>query len=482
MDDLNLYSVNWQDGMLITERHLKEQEKYFEELTRWHSLHIGDRYGLVRKSFDGKPAIGFRAVISGNRLKLEITRCQALTPDGNYIEISETLRNPIGAEVNVTEPVIPVYISVDAVSKRQVGDPDPEEDLPRIPYRVNNYTAHLQKPSGLPESSYLKVAELVVSGSDVRNSDTYFPPSLSLNADERLSQKAVDYRNRLENLLSLASRAHLAVSVSGAMAGESTQLQLAFRETVYLLVYHLAASIDDFVIGRNAYHPLRLVIFFKKLFRVFSTLINLQPGLKDYLNEKYFTKELNTDVGKFIAIVEAFIMKEYDHQALGEHIQSIDEILGVLRGVLGFLAQTKREQLGEQAMATDTLTYSGRTYRVAPFSSNRLEQVGELCYLMIDVAQPRAVADAVVLMSKDLFTVPEWNNMQVRLGLNDARGLGETDPVDVDTNTYGNKVALHPKDMMRSSSVRQITLIFRGAKDASKFSRLGKMDLIIYAM
>jgi hypothetical protein len=83
-------------------------------------------------------------------------------------------------------------------------------------------------------------------------------------------------------------------------------------------------------------------------------------------------------------------------------------------------------------------------------------------------------------LSKDLFSIPEWNNMQVRIGLNQARGLGETDPVDVDTTTFGDKVALHPEDMLKSPSVKQITLILRGARDASKFQAVGKSDLLVF--
>jgi hypothetical protein len=105
-----------------------------------------------------------------------------------------------------------------------------------------------------------------------------------------------------------------------------------------------------------------------------------------------------------------------------------------------------------------------------------------LSYLLIDVAEPRAMSDTVVLLTKDIFSAADWSRMQVRQGLNDARGLGETDPVDVDVVTFGNKVALRPQDMLRSPSVRKLTLVFRGAPDPEKFSSLGKMDLIVYSL
>jgi hypothetical protein len=133
-------------------------------------------------------------------------------------------------------------------------------------------------------------------------------------------------------------------------------------------------------------------------------------------------------------------------------------------------------------MATQTLTYHGKTYTLAEQSSCRLEKVGELNYLLLEIAQPVPMSDTAILMSKDLFGERTWSNMQVGLGLNEASGLGETDPVSVDISTFGNKVALHPQDMMKSSLVSQITLIFRGAGDAEKLANLGKTDLIIYAL
>jgi len=92
------------------------------------------------------------------------------------------------------------------------------------------------------------------------------------------------------------------------------------------------------------------------------------------------------------------------------------------------------------------------------------------------------MSDVVALISKNLFSEAEWRSMQVRLGLNEARGLGETDPVDVDTTAFGNKVALHPRDMLEVSSVKQMTLIFRGIPNPDKLAKLGKMDLITYSV
>jgi hypothetical protein len=451
MSDFKLYSVNWQDGMLITQKHLREQERYLEHLSQWHALKAGDNYGLIRKSFSGRSALSLNISVSGNRLRVAIDTCQALTPDGHYIDIGESNRDVVRGEAEISETTVPVYIGVDSEAKKAVGDPDPGEDVPRVPYLINQYSVHLGATPNMPEGCYVQVAELTINGSEVTLSPKYYPPCVTVYADERLSETASDLRNRLENLLSLSTRAYRAISASGSLKGESTSLQVAFKDTIGNFIHHLASTIDGFVVGPNAVHPIDLVIIFKKLFRVFSTLSNLHPGLKDYLNERYFSKELNSEIGRFLSAIEGFIMTDYNHHDIGGHVKVIDEILDVLRGVFAFLAQTKREELGEQAVATETLTYKGRTYRNLTYSGSRVEQVGELCYLLIDISEPSPVSDLVSLMTKDLFNDAEWQNMQVRLGLNEARGLGETDPIDVDTSP-------------------------------DKFAKLGQMDLILYSM
>jgi hypothetical protein len=362
-----------------------------------------------------------------------------------------------------------------------VGNPDPSEEVPRIPYLSCDYTLFIGKKPNLPEGQYIQIAELSVNQGEVSHSGRYFPPCLLTSADEHLNQKVSDFKGRLEKLILLSSQAYMAMSGESATP-QKTSLQAEFRDTIVHFIQHLASSQDQLMVGRNAAHPLYLVIHFKRLFRVFSTLMNLHPGLKDYINERYFVKQTSTDIGRYMSTIDNFLLSEYNHKDLGGHIAVIEDLFVTLREIFGFFAQVKKEQLGPQAMATQTLTYHGKTYNLADYSNCKLERVGELSYLLIEVADPSPMNDTTVLMSKDLFETGTWSNMQVRLGLNEARGLGETDPVTVDTSTFGNKVALHPQDMMQASKVKQITLIFRGAGDAEKLAELGKTDLIVYSL
>lgn len=478
MADFNLYSVNWQDGMLISQKHLSEQERYFENLARWYASGAADNYGLIRKSPSGKPALDLNLSLNGDRVGVEINRCQALTPNGAYIEINESTVPVVRAEATAGSATVGVYIS--AADRVQAGDPDPAESVPRLPYLSAGYALHLGEKPNVPDGACLQIAQLTVNPGEVALAEDYYPPCVNLYADDRLASCSADFRNDLETLLALASRAHMAVSSEGALEGESTGLQVAFKEFLHQLIYHLSANLDLFVVGRNAGHPSQMVVLFKSLFRVVSTSLNLRPGLKDYLNEKLFVQQMKTDLRWFLGTIDSFLLSEYDHRNLGPQVTSIASIMKALRATLEFLGQVKGEQLGPQAVATEMLTYMGKTYRMVEYTESSVEKVGELTYLVIDSPDAGAVNDCVLLLNKDLFSDSEWSAMQVRLGLNEARALGETDPVDVDLKTYGNKVALHPKDMLKVSSVNQVTLMFRGARDPEKFANLAKMDLTVY--
>jgi hypothetical protein len=163
-------------------------------------------------------------------------------------------------------------------------------------------------------------------------------------------------------------------------------------------------------------------------------------------------------------------------------MRMINGILGTMKDLMAFLSKTRLDQLSDQAVATETITYHGKTYRNFDLSGHKFEEVGDFNYLVMELSEPCAVKDTVTLINKELFSDSQWRSMQVRLGVNQARGLGETDPVEVDTTSYNNKVVLHPMDMLQSPSIRQVTLIFRGMPDAKKLAGLGKTDLILYVV
>ncbi len=400
----------------MSEQHLRDQEAYFENLVRWYALRGGDYYGLAAKSSSGEPSLSLHLSLSGSTLAVQVVRCQALTSDYCVVEINPATEPVVKADTRVSDAAVPVYISLSPQAKREAGQPDPGEDIPRPPYRAFDYRLHLSQPPDLPVGHYLQVAEINVAGGSVAISDRYIPPCLSLSADARLMAKAQEFRNRIENLLKLAATGYQKVAAAPA----DSELQMAVREALFACATHTAAFADSLITTRNAGHPAEMVALLKRLFRLYRTALLLQPRLRDHLNEKFFSRQGEGDVRTFEAAVDTFLLADYDHRQIALGLAAIDDILARLRGVLGFLAQEDPVKLDRGAVVEETLTYNGRTYRLAAFGEHKVERIGELTYLSINLAQPMAVSDALVFVAKELLSAGEWSGMRAKFGINEV--------------------------------------------------------------
>jgi len=479
MDGFKLQSMNWRDGMLLTMGHLRAQESYFEELVRWHAFNAGDQYGLAKKD-PLQPPLRLHATMSGSRLRVEVSRCQALLPSGMAVEFTEATSGGgvLKVEADVNKTRVPVFLGVNPGEKQQVGDPDPSEEVPRVPYEIPAYRLTLGEPPNLPETMYIQIAMLAVSGSEVSPASDYFPPCVSINADERLSAVAVEWRSRLASLLKLATRAYEAAWSDEAPGDTSKRSQDAIRGTLYFLVYDLASTLDDLAVNQKSIHPGVFIMRYKKLLRVVSTLLNLHPGFRDSLNEDFFTREMHTDIMTWSSAIDSLLLSSYDHRDIARQVGSIHGFLGNLAALMAYLSQTTPSPPDE--LVPPTFTYRGKTFSRCDVSGWHLEERGEANFLVIDLAAARPMKDVISLIKKTAFADDQWQSMQIRVGINDARGLGVTDPVDADLGARGSTIVLHSSDINPNASVRQVTFIFRGMHDPKRLADLGRSDVGLY--
>jgi len=479
MSNFKLYSVNWQDGMLLTEQHLREQEQYLEELVRWQGLKTGDNYGLVSKSDSSESPLEISFTRSGDRARVEVLSCQAITPDGSMVEISQRRGNTLVAERVIDSDSFPVYVAVDKLRKKEVGDPDPNESVPRMPYLVHDYVLLLDTPKDRPLSTCVQIAGLDVRGGDIEYATEFFAPCVTIASEVRLQERVKEFHQRLDGLMSLVWQAYRAASPGGA-DDRSSDLQGKIRDVVLSMGLHLISSFDSFLVGRNTGHPLSVHIYFKRLFRTFSALLNLEPAVRDYLNERFFTKELNLSLPEFTSDVDSFLWTEYNHADIGNHMLAVDRLLSVVLKLMSHLARS--ESITPDVMLPETMTYKGRTFALAKSGERRVEQRGDLSYLMISLPEAIRVNDLMILVSKQLFSDNQWSSLNVRLSANDALALGQTDPAAIDITTFGNKVAISTQDMFRSQAVTRVNMVLRNVPVVSGFESLGPSDLGVYVL
>src|SRR5581483_5372242 len=95
-DDLDLGSVHWEHGMLLSPEHFLRQERYFESRLDWLLRYGSTTFGLIgggpRLPEAERGAKGDDPVVSVNddhgNLGITVSQCRGITPNGSLIDIS----------------------------------------------------------------------------------------------------------------------------------------------------------------------------------------------------------------------------------------------------------------------------------------------------------------------------------------------------------------------------------------------------------
>lgn len=134
--DINLSSVHWTHGMLLTPKHFERQEEYFDSALLWLARFATDHYGLVGIGARGDAAERGAAMHDpvvnveddGENLKISVTQCRGISPSGDIIEIDPS--NPLHGKFPKREfegtPELGIYVVCtphDKVVKEGVEDP-----------------------------------------------------------------------------------------------------------------------------------------------------------------------------------------------------------------------------------------------------------------------------------------------------------------------------------------------------------------------
>ncbi len=473
MSEFRLLSVNWQDGMLVSRGHLADQERYFEELARWYANPIGDNFGLVPHT--DSAALKYHATLRGSVVRVEVSQCRAITGDGNIIEINPVDAAVVAGEEQAAPGTIPVYLALASDTREQVGQADPNEPVPRLPYSTRSYSVHIGTPPVLSETRYLQIAQLELGPDGLTNSAWFFPPCVTVAADERLQNTVRQLRDRLDSLMTAITRVASGLGPSSTL-GTGADLISSLKHLVSQLGLYSAYTFDSLLIGHNAPHPLTVVNQFKGLFRVLTTLLAYSPAVKDFLTDRFFQKQLRMEYRTFARAVDAFLLADYNHLDLGRHFEEADNLLNTTQQLIAFLAQG---EIAPEPAASDTVSYKGMTFSAASHTECLREDWNDFAIITLNLPAKVGVSDCVILMEKDLMDAAQWSAINVRIGFGDV-SLGETNPMTIDTTTFGSKVALRAQDMIRVDSAQKAGLWFRGLKDTNKLNDLSESDIKLY--
>ena len=163
-DDIDLGSVNWEYGMLLTPEHLLRQERYIDSMLLWVLRYGIESYGLVGAGARIEPAE--RGAVKHDpkidihddedTVKISVSQCRGITPAGDIIDIepSRALHQSFSKRELEGHNELNVHVvceTHDKIVDSALGDEaNPQMKSLRYPhYRIQLDTTAAQSPHSL---------------------------------------------------------------------------------------------------------------------------------------------------------------------------------------------------------------------------------------------------------------------------------------------------------------------------------------------
>ena len=187
--------VNWIDGMKINKAHfIAERNAMQQQIVFSGGSHItAMNYGLLPATAEEhKPFKIFVSLDNQQQIQVKLIHCRAITAGGAFININESsaVNNDLSASLPFLQvpfadlknksQVYYVILTINIYDKVPVGNADPAEIPPRLPYAVPQYSLSLLPEEELnnqkPGLYQLTVSRLIIKENRIEADDNYIPP------------------------------------------------------------------------------------------------------------------------------------------------------------------------------------------------------------------------------------------------------------------------------------------------------------------
>ena len=213
-DDLNLNSVNWEHGMLLTPDHFLRQERYFDSALLWALRFTTNAYGLVgggpRLLELERGAARFDPIVTLSEdeesLHIAVSQCRGLTPAGCIVEIdpSRPVRRQFAkSELEGIQDALVYLIAEPHDKEADAGTPDEFNPQMQTERRWRYRIALQAAADRSPYSMVCAQLRRQRYGSGYEKNPDFIPACTTMTSHSEL---AAAYRKIIEDVTFLAER------------------------------------------------------------------------------------------------------------------------------------------------------------------------------------------------------------------------------------------------------------------------------------
>lgn len=370
LERLNHFPINWVDGMKINKNHFITMQDNVSDVVRdaigANTTKIN--YGLLPSGNIGD-SIKISLIIDNHKLlRVKIDECHAVTPNGARIDISSKHTHNINMQMPYPEAtleikdegemILLVNITVNPFNTEPFGEPDPEENPPRIPYILPKYNLDLiQEKVSIENINFgyqLTVGKIVVSKNETYLVTNYIPPCVSASSHQGL----IDAHTRIDRFFGQIEI--YSIQISQKIYRKSQNNDLA------LMMLNLSDKITNYLGNEIIAHrwyglhnpPAYMLDKVLRLSRIIKNFVDSKSGAgkEELLN--YFAEWCGLSQADFEVLFTDLVNIEYNHLKLDE----------ILSKTVKFI-----ETLEQLFKTLNNLDYIGKRPDTGIFIKERLE-------------------------------------------------------------------------------------------------------------
>lgn len=334
MQDFNKYKqINWVDGMKISKEHFIGMENYFKSRMQGLMYRLTDKYnyGLLPGGEGPGSSVKIIPEIDNQDLKVSLPFCQAITPNGYWIDISEDV------ELSMTMPLSDLQegdyflvLSADPYTRAAVGQASTTEDPLRFPFVVADYKLQVlfagNETGGKLSQDALIIGKLLFRDNRVELIEDYIPPCANIQSHPALVKF---YENLVQSLIALESN-NLEL-ISEIHSRDSTNILTS--TVLYLsdkILLFLGIHSTEYRWYLKDKPPIALVDWVVTLSKTLRNSFQTRTAEEREKLLNYFHDHFDINPSQFKQLMDHTIDIEYDHNDIQVSLQSAEEFLSVI--------------------------------------------------------------------------------------------------------------------------------------------------------
>ena len=345
LNDIDLTTVNWEHGMLLTPEHFLRQERYMDSALLWVLRYATSHYGLVgggaRVPETERGAARYDPIVTvahdDNGLSVSVTQCRAITAAGCIVEISpeEAIHHTFTPNELEGMAESNIYVTCQPHRKEAVEGPRDDANPQMSSRRRQRYELRLRLAAEeTPFSASVARVRRRQHGVGFEKDSAYIPPCTTMTS---LSTLAAAWRRIGEEITLLAERftelnramqEFLSLFKERGVETEMDRETMGFVGRMVVALQNCLYEIHDPIGTPQAFFG-RLRQFFYSA----AVYLDLSPSA-----QKYFDALKETGETEFIPLIEQQHQalrstRRYDvHEDLGVEVRAMEQsIAGLTR-------------------------------------------------------------------------------------------------------------------------------------------------------